>query len=132
MALVITLRRKDVFKVGNTSFEVVRVNLPFFASMRREDGRVFDIGQNWVFIALGAKARLGIQHSASKATVSVAFDAPGIPILRQEYKPAGVCPTCHGSKVLHDRVPCTNPSCGPSCSCRGTGFVGVPFKCPDC
>lgn len=88
MALVLSLRKGHHFRVGGVEFVVSSVEgLPDYMVLRRDDGRRFDIGSSWVFVALGVRVRLGVSRSSSTKIVSIAIDAPGLEISR------GVFPT---------------------------------------
>lgn len=83
MALVLSLRKGHHFKVGGVDFVVSSVDkLPDYIVLRRDDGRRFDIGFSWVFVALGVRVRMGVPRSETTQIVSLAIDAPGLEISR--------------------------------------------------
>lgn len=83
MALVLSLRKGHHFKVGGTGFVVSSVeSLPDYTVLRRDDGRCFDVGASWVFVALGVRVRMGVPRSSTTKIVSLAIEAPGLEISR--------------------------------------------------
>lgn len=83
MALVLTLRKGHRFFVGGVELSVDATDkMPHYFTLRRRGNRLFDVGHNWIFVALGVRVRLGLSRSRSPKTVSLVIDAPGLVISR--------------------------------------------------
>lgn len=87
MPLVLSMRKGQSFKVGGTDFVVSNIQNPDYFVLKRDDGRRFEVGSSWVFVALGVRIRMGVPRSNTTKIISIAIDAPGLEISRGVFPP---------------------------------------------
>lgn len=136
MALMLVLKEKDVFFLGDRRVEVTRLDSHRSIVVSAE-GKEFMVGSDtWTQIYPDVKLQAGVSTtggSNSAHKVRLRIDATrSVKVIRESLIAKEVCGTCGGSGVLEAPGLCFYCN-GHGCArCNNTGRTIVKFKCPDC